>query len=147
VECRGALCHAGFRQFSHHFTRIRDALDAGDEFAARQALADWQQVDASEVPRSEVVRHVIEYSVLAAHRHVFGVLFWFSILSALGLGPLGAILYRMAEYLSRAWSRKGRKAAGADQRAFAVRRSQGLVCDRLAAGAADGAVLCHGGQL
>ncbi|MBS3020072.1 Cobalamin biosynthesis protein CbiB [Comamonas sp. PE63] len=97
----------GFRQFSHHFTRIRDALDAGDEFAARQALADWQQVDASEVPRSEVVRHVIEYSVLAAHRHVFGVLFWFSILSALGLGPLGAILYRMAEYLSRAWSRKG----------------------------------------
>jgi adenosylcobinamide-phosphate synthase len=102
----------GFRQFSHHFTRIRDALDAGDEFAARQALADWQQVDASEVPRSEVVRHVIEYSVLAAHRHVFGVLFWFSILSALGLGPLGAILYRMAEYLSRAWSRKGRKGCG-----------------------------------
>ena len=97
----------GFRQFSHHFTHIRDALDAGDEFAARQALADWQQVDASEVPRSEVVRHVIEYSVLAAHRHVFGVLFWFSIFSALGLGPLGAILYRMAEYLSRAWSRKG----------------------------------------
>ena len=97
----------GFRQFSHHFTRIRDALDAGDEFAARQALADWQQVDASEVPRSEVVRHVIEYSVLAAHRHVFGVLFWFSILSAVGLGPLGAVMYRMAEYLSRAWSRKG----------------------------------------
>ena len=64
-------------------------------------------MDASEVPRSEVVRHVIEYSVLAAHRHVFGVLFWFSIFSALGLGPLGAILYRMAEYLSRAWSRKG----------------------------------------
>ena len=97
----------GFRQFSHHFTHIRDALDSGDEFAARQALADWQQVDASEVPRSEVVRHVIEYSVLAAHRHVFGVLFWFSILSAVGLGPLGAVMYRMAEYLSRAWSRKG----------------------------------------
>ncbi len=29
-------------------------FDAGDEFAARQALADWQQVDASEVPRSEL---------------------------------------------------------------------------------------------
>ena len=42
----------GFRQFSHHFTHIRDALDSGDEFVARQALADWQQVDASEVPRS-----------------------------------------------------------------------------------------------
>ena len=97
----------GFRQFSHHFTRIRDALDAGDEYTAREVLAHWQQVDASEVPRSEVVRHVIEYSVLAAHRHVFGVLFWFSVLSALGLGPMGAVLYRMAEYISRAWSRKG----------------------------------------
>ncbi|ABX37969.1 cobalamin biosynthesis protein CbiB [Delftia acidovorans SPH-1] len=97
----------GFRQFSHHFTRIRDALDAGDEYAAREALAHWQQVDASEVPRSEVVRHVIEYSVLAAHRHVFGVLFWFSALAALGLGPLGAVFYRMTEHLSRSWSRKG----------------------------------------
>ena len=101
----------GFRQFSHHFTRIRDALDAGDELTARQELADWQQVDASEVPRSEVVRHVIEYSVLAAHRHVFGVLFWFSVLAAVGLGPLGAVLYRMAEYLARAWSRKGLEGA------------------------------------
>ena len=64
----------GFRQFSHNFTRIRDALDEGDEARARELLAQWQQVDASALPRSEIVRHVIEYSVLAAHRHVFGVL-------------------------------------------------------------------------
>ena len=95
----------GFRQFSHHFTRIRDALDRGDEQAAREALAEWRQVDASEVPRSEVVRHVIEYSVLSAHRHVFGVLFWFTLLAVLGMGPAGAVLYRVAEYLSRYWSR------------------------------------------
>mgnify|MGYP006195108801 CR=1 FL=1 len=48
---------------------IRDALEAGDETRARQLLAQWQRVDASELPRSEIVRHVIEYSVLAAHRH------------------------------------------------------------------------------
>ena len=95
----------GFRQFSHHFTRIRDALESGDEAAAREGLAAWRQVDASEVPRSEVVRHVIEYSVLSAHRHVFGVLFWFTVLAALGLGPAGAVMYRVAEYLSRYWSR------------------------------------------
>ncbi|MBQ0131479.1 MAG: CobD/CbiB family protein [Comamonas sp.] len=95
----------GFRQFSHHFTRIRDALESGDEAAAREGLATWRQVDASEVPRSEVVRHVIEYSVLSAHRHVFGVLFWFTVLAALGLGPAGAVMYRVAEYLSRYWSR------------------------------------------
>jgi adenosylcobinamide-phosphate synthase len=38
---------------------------------------------------------------------VFGVLFWFSALAALGLGPLGAVFYRMTEHLSRSWSRKG----------------------------------------
>jgi adenosylcobinamide-phosphate synthase len=66
-------------------------------------LAQWQQVDVGDLPRSEIVRHVIEYSVLAAHRHVFGVLAWFSVLAAFGLGPAGAILYRMSEFVSRYW--------------------------------------------
>ncbi|MEJ5990346.1 CobD/CbiB family protein [Ramlibacter sp. PS3R-8] len=98
----------GFRQFSHHFTAIRDALEAGDETRARTLLAQWQRVDASELPRSEIVRHVIEYSVLAAHRHVFGVLAWFSILAALGFGPAGAVLYRMAEFVARYWRHRSR---------------------------------------
>jgi adenosylcobinamide-phosphate synthase len=93
----------GFRQFSYHFTDIRDALDAGDEDLARQLLADWQNVDATNIPRSEIVRHVIEYSVLAAHRHVFGVLTWYVVLAALGLGPFGAVFYRMAEFTVRFW--------------------------------------------
>ncbi|HZY15380.1 MAG TPA: cobalamin biosynthesis protein [Ramlibacter sp.] len=101
----------GFRQFSHHFTAIRDALEAGDETRARQFLARWQRVDASELPRSEIVRHVIEYSVLAAHRHVFGVLTWFSILAAFGLGPAGAVLYRMAEFVVRYWRHRNRTQA------------------------------------
>jgi adenosylcobinamide-phosphate synthase len=98
----------GFRQFSHYFTDIRDALDDGDEDAARELLAQWRQVDASELPRSEIVRHVIEYSVLAAHRHVFGVLGWFSLLAAFGLGPLGAVLYRMSEFVTRYWRYKSK---------------------------------------
>jgi adenosylcobinamide-phosphate synthase len=98
----------GFRQFSHHFTNIRDALDAGDEARARELLAQWQQVDASELPRSEIVRHVIEYSVLAAHRHVFGVLAWFSVLAAFGFGPAGAVLYRMSEFVVRYWRYRSR---------------------------------------
>ncbi len=93
----------GFRQFSHHFTDIRDALDAGDEEQARQLLAQWRQIDASELPRREVIRHVIEYSVLAAHRHVFGVLAWYSILAAFGLGPAGAVFYRLTEFVTRYW--------------------------------------------
>ena len=91
----------GFRQFSHHFTLIRDALYSGDEAQARQKLAEWMRIDASELPRSEIVRHVIEYSAISAHRHVFGVLAWYSVLAAVGLGPAGAVFYRIAEYVGR----------------------------------------------
>lgn len=93
----------GFRQFSHHFTSIRDALEAGDETTARQLLARWQRVDASQLPSSEIVRHVVEYSVLAAHRHVFGVLLWFSVLAAFGFGPAGAMFFRLSEFVARYW--------------------------------------------
>lgn len=96
----------GFRQFSHHFTEIRDALEEGSEDRARELLAGWQHVDASDLPRTELLRHVLEYSLLAAHRHVFGVFFWFVVMSSVGLGPAGAVLYRMAEFTSRYWSYK-----------------------------------------
>jgi adenosylcobinamide-phosphate synthase len=93
----------GFRQFSHHFTDIRDALDAGDERLARELLAEWQHASIGNLPRSELLRHVIEHSALSAHRHVFGVLAWFSVLAAIGLGPAGAVFYRMSELVSRHW--------------------------------------------
>jgi adenosylcobinamide-phosphate synthase len=98
----------GFRQFSFHFTQIRDALADGDENLARQLLAEWQQIDASELPRVEIMRLVMEHSVLSAHRHVFGVLTWFSVLAALGFGPAGAVLYRLSEFVVRYWRHKAR---------------------------------------
>ena len=98
----------GFRQFSHYFTDIRDALERGDELEARRLLAEWRHLDASELPRTELLRHVLEHSLLAAHRHVFGVFFWFVLLSTLGLGPAGAVLYRMAEFAGRYWAFKSR---------------------------------------
>jgi adenosylcobinamide-phosphate synthase len=109
VLWNGAILYVtlGFRQFSHHFTGIRDALESGDEERARLLLASWQSVDASELPRREIVRHVIEFSVLAAHRHVFGVLAWYSVLAAFGLGPAGAVLYRISEFVRRYWRYKG----------------------------------------
>jgi adenosylcobinamide-phosphate synthase len=93
----------GFRQFSHHFREIRLALEEGDEAQARRKLAAWLRVEAGSLPRAELLRQVIQHSVLSAHRHVFGVLVAFVVLWMLGLGPAGAILYRMAEYLSRNW--------------------------------------------
>ncbi len=90
----------GFRQFSHHFTEIRDALEEGDEETARTLLAQWMRIDASDLPRSEIVRQVIVHSMLSAHRYVFGVFAWYSLLAAFGLGPAGAVMYRISEYFS-----------------------------------------------
>jgi len=98
----------GFRQFSHYYTDIRDALERGDDLEARRLLSAWRNLDASELPRTELLRHVVEHSLLAAHRHVFGVFFWFVLLSTLGLGPAGAVLYRLAEFESRFWAFRSR---------------------------------------
>jgi adenosylcobinamide-phosphate synthase len=98
----------GFRQFSHYFTDMRDALERGDEDEVRRLLTEWLHLDTSELPRTEVLRHVVEHALLAAHRHVFGVFFWFIVCAALGLGPAGAVLYRMAEFVTRYWGYRQR---------------------------------------
>lgn len=94
----------GFRQFSHHFTVIRVALESGDDTGARQALARWKQADVAESPKATLLKQVIEYAVLLAHRHVFGVMVAFVVGALLGLGPAGAVLYRMAEHVGRRWT-------------------------------------------
>jgi adenosylcobinamide-phosphate synthase len=93
----------GFRQFSFHFTQIRDALAVDDEPLARRLLSDWQQMDTQTWSRSDMIGRVIEFSVMASHRHVLGVLAWFSVLAAFGLGPAGAVLYRLSELVVRYW--------------------------------------------
>ena len=111
----------GFRQFSHYFTDIRTALDRADEHEARRLLAEWRHLDASELPATEFLRHVIEHSLLAAHRHVFGVFFWFVLLSTFGLGPAGAVLYRLAEFVSRFWAyRSGQGEIALNERLMAL---------------------------
>jgi adenosylcobinamide-phosphate synthase len=90
----------GFRQFSHYFTDIHVALNNDDVPRAREILQQWTGLDTVDMPVSEIVRHTLIHAVVAAHRHVFGVFFWFII----PIGPAGAVLYRVAEYLSRVWA-------------------------------------------
>jgi adenosylcobinamide-phosphate synthase len=91
----------GFRQFSHHFTAIRDALEAGETDRALRLLAQWMRVDESALAKEHLLRNLMDHSVVAAHRHVFAVLGWYAVLAALGLGPAGAVLYRMSELATR----------------------------------------------
>lgn len=89
----------GFRQESHYFTDIHLALRMGEVERARTQLAEWRGRGAAQLSSSEVARLAIEEGLVAAHRNVFAVLFWFVILP----GPSGAILYRVAEQLPRVW--------------------------------------------
>jgi adenosylcobinamide-phosphate synthase len=93
----------GFRQFSHYFTGIQAAIRDGNVEHARELLGHWRGEPAAERSREEVIRLAIEEAIVASHRHVFGVLFWFMLLP----GPSGAILYRLALYLRRRWQGTG----------------------------------------
>lgn len=105
----------GFRQFSHHFTAVRGALEAGDEAKARACLADWRRVGPESIPHTDLLRQAVVHSVVAVHRHVLGVLVCFVVLWLLGLGPAGAVLYRLADYMvSSNAARKKKDGASGD---------------------------------
>lgn len=94
----------GFRQVSHFFTDIQLALRMGEIPRARQLLGEWRGRRHDESSSSEVARLAIEEALVASHRNVFGVAFWFIILP----GPSGAILYRLARFLDEEWGRQRR---------------------------------------
>lgn len=91
----------GLRHYSHYFTSIQLALNTGDIDSARTLLADWTRQDTRGLEVSEISRLAVEKALVTTHRSVFGVFFWFLMPV---IGPAGAVLYRVAEYLSRAWN-------------------------------------------
>jgi cobalamin biosynthesis protein CobD/CbiB len=93
----------GFRQFSHYYTDIHKALRDSQLEKARDLLGEWLGKSCRELSHEEVARLTIEQALLCSHRNVFGVVFWFVIFMMLGLGPIGAILYRLALFLNNRW--------------------------------------------
>lgn len=96
----------GFRQFSHYFTDIHQALRDDDLERARSLLSTWRGVPCHELNSEEVARVSIEEALLASHHHVFGVIAWFVFTMMLGLGPSGAVLYRLALLLNSRWGKQ-----------------------------------------
>lgn len=93
----------GFRQFSHYFTDIQQALRAGELARARDLLGRWRGESAQELNAGELARVTIEQGLIASHRHVFGTLFWFVV-----LGAAGAALYFLATVLAGKWGGRAR---------------------------------------
>lgn len=114
----------GFRQFSHHYTAILDALQTDNLPLARQLLADWRfdngiARDDRARPESaeEIARASIELALLGAHRHVFAVLLWFILLP----GPVGAVIYRVSALLAEAWKNEVNPVTGEGFGKFALK--------------------------
>lgn len=95
----------GFRQFSHFFTGIHQALRDGNLEDARGLLTIWRGIPSHELNAEEVARITIEEALVASHRNVFGVIVWFVLFSAVGLGgAAGALLYRLGQFLRARWA-------------------------------------------
>jgi adenosylcobinamide-phosphate synthase len=94
----------GFREHSHYFTGVHNALREGDLDRARRLLGEWRGHACDTLSPEEVARLAIEGAFIVSHRHVFAVMFWFLLLP----GPGGAVLYRTALYLARRWGRTAR---------------------------------------
>jgi cobalamin biosynthesis protein CobD/CbiB len=102
----------GFRRFSFYFTNIQKALRKRDVSEAQTLLSEWCGKSCYELSVEEVARVTIEQALLASYRNVFGVVVWFVIFMALGLGPVGAILYRLGLFLNARWGLTGSEDQG-----------------------------------
>ena len=91
----------GFRRFSHAYSSVAAALNAGDLHGARRALAAWRGGVTTELGSSDIARLAIERGLIDSYRQVFATLFWFTVLP----GPAGAVLYRAAALLAEEWRR------------------------------------------
>ncbi|MCI4439659.1 regulatory signaling modulator protein AmpE [Tibeticola sp.] len=96
----------GFRRFSHRFAEVREALEADDLARARQVLAQWRGEPSPE-DTTELIRALIRQALIDGHRHMFGVLFWYVVVAALGGGPAGAVFYRLSDRLRDGLKRRG----------------------------------------
>lgn len=88
----------GIRYFSAPAERLAAALREDTPANARKKLAQWSGRSTEEWDSATVARVGIEYTLALAHRHLFGVIFWFLV-----LGPAGAVFYRLAQVIAQKW--------------------------------------------
>ncbi|MDD4887997.1 MAG: CobD/CbiB family protein [Thiomonas sp.] len=99
----------GFRQFSHYFTDIQDALNHNDAATARSLLRQWKALDTVDMSTSDITQQTIEHALVSVQRYVLGVFFWF----ILPIGPAGAVLYRLSDYVAGKWNHADSEASPA----------------------------------
>jgi adenosylcobinamide-phosphate synthase len=87
------------RQLTYSFSEIEAALKSGDLPLARQLLWEFYGIPADDLSSPEIARIAIELGLINSHRYVFAIIICFALLP----GPLGPVLYRLAELLNERW--------------------------------------------
>lgn len=89
----------GYQRGVDAFAAVEDALARRDDAQARARLAEWRGEAADELTAEETARLAIEQALLSAHRGAFAIVAAYVLLP----GPVGPLLYRLAELLQEAW--------------------------------------------
>ena len=88
----------GCSQFTQSASKVAQAIRINDLAGARDIVGDWDGHAVTDFKADVLARITLEKLLLCSHRQFFGVFFWFVI-----LGPVGALLYRLAQILSQKW--------------------------------------------
>lgn len=103
----------GFKYFSSIAEDIAAKLRENQVEEARAALRNWHGGDMSRLDPRELASLTIEQLVVHSHRQIFGVLFWFVL-----LGPMGAVMFRLASILSLRWREATPQFSGVAEKIF-----------------------------
>ena len=88
----------GCSQFTQSAGKVAQAIRINDLAGARDIVGNWDGHAVTDFKADVLARITLEKLLLCSHRQFFGVFFWFVI-----LGPVGALLYRLAQILSQKW--------------------------------------------
>ena len=90
-------------QLDQHAEQIAAALRNDDVNLANEIYSSWAGVEVNHRSGTDIARKSIESTLERAHHGLFAPIFWFSALGLIGLGPAGAVLYRLSHLLKLEW--------------------------------------------
>jgi adenosylcobinamide-phosphate synthase len=93
----------GFSQLYSRYSDIHQALRDSNLDGARNLLSTWLEKSCQELSYDQVARIAIEEALLATCR-ALGLMVWFVSAMLIGLGPAGAVFYRLAQFICVRWN-------------------------------------------
>jgi membrane protein required for beta-lactamase induction len=88
----------GPRDLPSEVDEFCEALDRGDLDSVRRVLREMSEALRPRASDIEVVEDAI---FVQSNNRIFGVIFWFVVLGPVGLGPVGAWVFRVSDLLRR----------------------------------------------